>query len=226
MGGRRKALPAVGFFLLAWAVVLGAWGLEDWRGFLAHPARAGLLAVSLLTTGAALAWRLDFQPFRKGQRPVGAQKWALGAIMLVGLSLVGFLPYADRRGLLLFTFPAADALRYLGLGLYLAGNAIGLAAMRSLGRQYSGYITLQEDHRLVQHGLYGLIRHPIYLRALMVLLGLPLLFRSWLAIPALAFGAVFVAARIRQEEKLLAENFGTEFDAYRRRTWRLLPYLY
>ena len=48
----------------------------------------------------------------------------------------------------------------------------------------------------------------------------------WLALPALALGAVFAAARIRQEEKLLAEQFGVEFEAYRRRTWRLLPFVY
>jgi protein-S-isoprenylcysteine O-methyltransferase Ste14 len=39
-------------------------------------------------------------------------------------------------------------------------------------------------------------------------------------------GALFVAARIRAEEKLLAEEFGAEFESYRKRTWRLLPYVY
>ncbi|MEE8201002.1 MAG: isoprenylcysteine carboxylmethyltransferase family protein, partial [Candidatus Acidoferrales bacterium] len=85
---------------------------------------------------------------------------------------------------------------------------------------------LQEDHRLVQSGIYGVIRHPIYLRALLVFVGLPLLFRSWLLLPMLLLGSLFVALRIRQEEKLLAGHFGAEFEAYRRRTWRLLPYLY
>ena len=56
--------------------------------------------------------------------------------------------------------------------------------------------------------------------------GLPLIFRSQLVFPLLALIVVFVAARIRQEEKLLAEQFGAEFEAYRRRTWRLLPFVY
>ena len=71
-----------------------------------------------------------------------------------------------------------------------------------------------------------MIRHPIYLRALLMAVGLPLIFRSQLVFPFLAFIVVFVAVRIRQEEKLLGEQFGAEFDAYRRRTWRLLPFVY
>ncbi len=206
------------------SLLLAGWGVDDVGGFVAHPARAGLLAVGLLGTVTALVLRLDLQVFRKGKRPVGRQRWLLAGLMVIGLSLGWFLPYGDRRGLLIFA--GADALRYLGLALYAGGNLLALVALRALGKQYSGYVTLQEDHQLVQTGIYGVIRHPIYLRAILVMLGLPLVFRSWLALPALALGAVFAAARIRQEEKLLAEQFGAEFEAYRRRTWRLLPFVY
>lgn len=217
----------LGLFLqtvLAFTLIFLAWGRDDWRGFFAEPARAGLVAVAGLTLMAVLVLRLDVQPFRKGQRPVGRQRYLLPVIMLVGLSLIAFLPYADRRGLL--TFAEAGGLRWLGLALYVAGNALAFAAVRTLGKQYSGYVTLQEDHQLVQTGLYGVIRHPIYLRALLVMIGLPLVFRSWLFLVMLPLGAVFVAARIRAEEKLLGEQFGAEFEAYRKRTWRLLPYVY
>jgi protein-S-isoprenylcysteine O-methyltransferase Ste14 len=123
-------------------------------------------------------------------------------------------------------FAGSEAMRYAGLALYTVGNLLALVSLRALGKQYSGYVTLQENHQLVQTGIYGLIRHPIYLRALLVAVGLPLIFRSQLVFPFLVFIAVFVAVRIRQEEKLLAEQFGAEFEAYRRRTWRLLPYLF
>ena len=217
----------LGLFLqtvLAFTLIVLAWGLDDWRGFFAEPARASLVAVAGLTLAAVVALRLDVQPFRKGQRPVGRQRTLLPLIIVVGLSLIAFLPYADRRGLL--TFESAGWLRWLGLGLYVAGNALAFAAVGTLGKQYSGYVTLQEDHQLVQTGLYGVIRHPIYLRALLVVIGLPLIFRSWLFLVMLPLGAVFVAARIRAEEKLLGEQFGAEFEAYRKRTWRLLPHVY
>ncbi len=210
--------------LLALGVVFTAWGWDDWRGFLVHPARTGLVAMALITLAAVLAWRLDVQPFRKSKQGVGRQRWLLPTLMLMGLGLMAFLPYADRREVL--TFSGADRSRYFGLLLYIGGNILAFVALRALGKQYSGYVTLQEDHRLVQTGIYGAIRHPIYLRALMVFVGLPLIFRSWLFLPLFVVGVLFVGYRIRQEEKLLAEHFGAEFEAYRGRTWRLLPYLY
>lgn len=209
---------------LAMALLLVGWGLDDWRGFFAEAARTAFVAVALLGVATALVLRLDLKMFRKGRQDVGRQRWILPGLMLVALFLVWFLPYADRRGVLAFT--GAGGLRWLGVGLYAAGALIVLAALKTLGKQYSGYVTLQDDHQLVQRGIYGVIRHPIYLRALLVSVGLPLVFRSWLVVPLMALVSVFVAWRIRQEEKLLAEHFGAEFESYRRRTWRLIPYLY
>lgn len=222
-GGRGAArlLPQV---VAGIGLLLLGWGMDDLSGFFAHPARAGFIGVALLGLGVALVWRLDVQIYRRGQRPLGRQRWTLRLLTLIGLCLVWFLPYADRRALLIFA--DADALRYFGLLLYAGGSAVVLVALRALGKQYSGYVTLQEDHQLVQTGIYGVIRHPIYLRALMVSVGLPLIFRSWLALPLMLLAAIFVAVRIRGEERLLAEHFGAEFEAYRRRTWRLIPYLY
>ncbi|MFQ5723225.1 MAG: methyltransferase family protein [Terriglobia bacterium] len=210
--------------VLAFVLMFFGWGWDDLGGFFAHPARAGLLAIALVGLVCLFVWRLDIQVFRRGPRPVGRQRLGLVLLMATALFLVWFLPYGDRRGVLTFTGP--DLLRYVGLALYAGGTVLAFAALRALGKQYSGYVTLQEDHRLVQTGIYGVIRHPIYLRALLVFVGLPLVFRSWLLVPLFLLGSVFVALRIRQEEKLLAEHFGAEFEAYRRRTWRLLPYLY
>lgn len=210
--------------VFAFGVLFAAWGYDDLPGFFAHPARAGLIVVVVVTLTWIIAWRLDVQPFRKGTQPVGWQRLGLVLLLFTGLALVLFLPYADRRSLLTFVGP--DFLRYLGLGLYTGGNVISFYALRALGKQYSGYVTLQENHQLVVTGIYGVIRHPIYLRALMVFVGLPLLFRSWLVLPVLALGAWFVAYRIGREEGLLLETFGEDYAIYCKRTRRLIPYFY
>lgn len=218
---------AVGL-LLQTALVVGllflGWGFDDLAGYFAHPARTGLLVVFLLSLVWIFAAGLDLQVFRKSKRSVGRQPLGLMMAMLIALLLVWFLPYADRRGLL--TLAEADSFRYVGLALYAGGNAVALVAVRTLGKQYSGYVTLQEEHRLVDTGIYGLIRHPIYLRALMASVGLPLLFRNWLVLPLFPLVAALVSRRIRQEEALLAGHFRGAYEAYRRRTWRLIPYLY
>ena len=220
----KTALGLLAQVVLGVGLMLAGWGWEDWRGFFAHPARAALVGVTLLGVVPVLTGWVDVQVFRKGKRPVGRQRWLLTGVMVVMMGLVWFLPFGDRRRVLVFA--GSEAMRYGGLALYTAGNALALVALRALGKQYSGYVTLQDDHQLVQTGIYAVIRHPIYLRALLMGLGLPLIFRSQLVFPFLVFLAVFVAVRIRQEEKLLAEQFGAEFEAYRRRTWRLLPYLF
>lgn len=210
--------------VLAFGILFAGWGFDDLRGFFASPARAGFAAVAVLTLILVIGLRLDVQVFRRGSRPIGRQRLGLALLMGIGVVFVWFLPYGDRRGLL--TFAGGEWLRLVGLGLYASGNLVAFLAVHQLGKQYSGYVTLQENHQLVQTGIYGVIRHPIYLRVMMVCAGLPLLFQSWLLLPALLVAGLFVRWRIAQEEKLLAEHFGPEFEAYRQRTSRFLPYIY
>ncbi|HXE75062.1 MAG TPA: isoprenylcysteine carboxylmethyltransferase family protein [Candidatus Xenobia bacterium] len=210
--------------VFVFAVAFTGWGWDDLPGFFAHPARAGLVGVALLSLLLVVALRIPLAMLRKGSRPVGRQRWALASLFLLVLTLMFLLAYGDRRDWL--TFDAPDGLRYLAVAVYFAGNVIAFTAVKTLGRQYSGYVTLQENHQLIQSGIYGLIRHPIYLRMLLVGVSVPVIFRSWLWVPFFLSVLGFVACRIRSEEKLLAQQFGGEFETYRRRTWRLIPYLY
>jgi protein-S-isoprenylcysteine O-methyltransferase Ste14 len=76
---------------------------------------------------------------------------------------------------------------------------------------------------LVTGGVYGVIRHPSYLGLLVNALGWALAFRSGVGVLLTAALIPPLAARIRAEERLLASQFGAEYEAYRRRTWRLIP---
>jgi protein-S-isoprenylcysteine O-methyltransferase Ste14 len=220
----NRWVGVVGPLIAFLGLMLVGWGLDDVPGFFAHPARAGAVGLGMLGGAMALVLGLDLQLFRRGRRPVGRQRWFLAGAATVFLSLVWFLPYADRRGVL--TFSGADGLRYLGLALCAVADAVGLPAFRTLAKQYSAYVTLQEDHELVTTGIYGVIRHPIYLRGLLLAVGLPLVFRSWLVVLLVPLVLRAVGVRIRQEEELLAGQFGEAYEAYCRRTWRLLPYVY
>ena len=215
------------FFLmpaLAVGLLLVGWGVDDVGGFCTHPARAGLMVSILLSLVLFLVLRLDAKPLRRGTRPVGRQRWVLALFAGISLVLWWFLPYGDRRGI--WVLPDAELMRYTGLILVVIGSSIRFSGLRSLGRQFSGFVTLQENHRLVQTGIYRLIRHPMYLGAILAWPGLVMVFRSWLTIPIFLLATVFIFMRMRQEEKLLGKHFGEDFATYRRRTWRLLPYLY
>ncbi len=220
--------PAVLRFLLQslfpLVLALLGWGLDDLGGFLANPARLTFLALVLIGGAISVLVGGAAQPFRKGEQSVGRQGWLVALITLVQLVLILFLAFGDRRGLLVL--PRLESIRYIGLALAILGGIVRGVAVHTLGKQFSAYVTLQKDHELVQAGIYGVVRHPIYLGFLLTLPGTALVFRSWLVIPAFLLTCFFAAFRIPQEEKLLQENFGEQFEAYRRRTWRLIPRVY
>ncbi len=211
-------------FYLAMTIVpmLLGWGVRDPGGFFREPARAGYVSLAVLASLAMFIPRLNIRPFSKGSQVVG--RGLLFAYMVSGYVLLVFLPFADRRGLV--TFADREALRWAGLALCVVGATIRMAGLWSLGRQFSGHVTLQEDHQLVQTGIYRHVRHPMYLGFAIATAGLVLVFRSWLVFPVLVWNLTFVLLRIGQEERLLGEHFGGEFESYCHRTWRLLPYVY
>jgi protein-S-isoprenylcysteine O-methyltransferase Ste14 len=78
----------------------------------------------------------------------------------------------------------------------------------------------------VTTGLYSTIRHPSYLGLLVMALGWSLGFRSLAGVLLTLLMLFPLIARIRSEEALLEEHFGSEYAAYRARTYRLIPGIY
>jgi protein-S-isoprenylcysteine O-methyltransferase Ste14 len=216
--GVGSSLQAAAGLLLMFA----GWDFRDLPGFFGSPARAGLVALVVLGAALAVALRVETQPIRKGLLPTRSQSLQLSILLALSLFLLGFLPFADRHNLLTFR---SSLVRYSGLALCGIGGLVRLFAMRRLGRHFSAYVTLQSEHRLVQGGIYRSIRHPLYLSLLLAPAGIAMVFASWLAVPIFLLSAIFVADRIRKEERLLAKGFGAEFLAYRRRSRMLVPYI-
>jgi protein-S-isoprenylcysteine O-methyltransferase Ste14 len=116
--------------------------------------------------------------------------------------------------------------RYLGLALFVVGSVLRVAAVFVLGRRFSGLVAIQEGHELVTGGLYRVIRHPSYLGLLLGLFGWALVFRSAIGVLVSLLFLPPLVARMNSEEALLESEFGERYSDYRRRTWRLLPFLY
>ena len=67
---------------------------------------------------------------------------------------------------------------YIGLGIFLIGSAILLISRIQLGRFATGDLVIEEDHELITAGIYGRVRHPIYLGGLIGGIGFGLMFRG------------------------------------------------
>ena len=158
-----------------------------------------------------------------GEREDRSNRWIFMPLLVIGL-LSAFLPaYAERHGWWVLD---GETVRWLGVFFYLAGGALRIWPIFVLGRRFSGLVAIQPGHELVTDGIYRVIRHPSYLGMIILMLGWALAFRSGLGVILAALIVPPVLARIRSEETLLRFQFGDEYDAYRRRTWRLIPGIY
>ena len=133
-------------------------------------------------------------------------------------------PFFDARNL--WVLPGGDATRYSGLALFVAGFALSTWAQVHLGRFCSGYVTLQEGHRLITDGPFTHVRHPRYTGLMLLFLGLALIFRSTTGAAAAVVGVLLFLTRIPREEAMMAREFGEAWTAYMRRTKRLLPRIF
>jgi protein-S-isoprenylcysteine O-methyltransferase Ste14 len=158
-----------------------------------------------------------------GQREDRSNRWIFAPILLLTIVLAWLPPYLDGRDLWTLQQPIIP---YVGLALFILGGVLRLAPVFALGRRFSGLVAIQQGHRLKTDGLYRYIRHPSYVGLLVNCTGLVLIFRCWLGLFLVVGFLAILLARIKAEEALLASTFGEEYDAYRRRTWRLVPWLY
>jgi len=210
------------FGIVSTALFLGlavlGWG--SFAAFFAHPAR---IAVAVITCGLVVAAFFTQGNLSAGEREDRANRWVLAAFLPIGL-LAAYLPaWSDRTG---FWTIDGDLVRWLGVALCAAGGVLRLWPVFVLGRRFSGLVAIQPGHRLVTDGIYGVIRHPSYLGLIVNLLGWALAFRSVIGLLLVALTVLILLGRIHSEEALLRSQFGAEYDAYRARTWRLIPGLY
>ena len=116
----------------------------------------------------------------------------------------------------------------LGAVLSAIGSVwIIMAAIKTLGKEWSITARLVEGHKLATSGPYAFVRHPIYTGMLGMLLATGLAVSHWQALIA-ALGLLIVGTmiRIRSEERLLRVAFGSEFEDYSRRVPGLIPGLF
>jgi protein-S-isoprenylcysteine O-methyltransferase Ste14 len=114
-----------------------------------------------------------------------------------------------------------------GLALIPIGIAIRWIAIATLKKYFTVNVAIAKDHRVIDHGIYGIVRHPSYSGTLISMLGLGLAFVNWLSFAIVLIAAVIALGyRITVEEKALLDALGDDYRAYARRTKRLIPGLF
>jgi protein-S-isoprenylcysteine O-methyltransferase Ste14 len=221
---RTMAKLLIGFLVFIGLPLLG-WGILDAAEFFINPVRLGYVALTVLVqTGVVLLIPSAGRGSGGGKVLIRRQRLALVFIQVLSLALVIGAPYCDRRSIV--SLGSSDAIRYIGLSLYLIGMILMHWAEYVLGRQFSIDITIQEGHRLITNGPCRYLRHPRYLGILIFSVGASLVFRSLLGFLPVTLLVGVLAWRIHDEEALLRKQLGDEWEAYSKRSWRLIPFVY
>lgn len=119
--------------------------------------------------------------------------------------------------------PFPDWLRWVGVALGILSLGFYAWSRRTLGKEWSSCLQMREAHHLVTTGPYAWIRHPIYLALMGFMTSIALITANWFLIAFLVVSIVDLALRIPNEEQMMIEVFGDEYQAYMQRTGRYLP---
>src|SRR6202163_1610444 len=183
-----------------------------------------------------VCWWLFALTFWLRKRPPRAQETKRDRTALIGLFLqavayfsVGFYPLQQKQ----FS-PVTSGSRVLEWGVAVLTAAIALAsvwlvnaAARRLGKQWALAARLVEGHTLIQDGPYRFVRNPIYTGMFGMLLATGMVAAQWLPLlVAIVLFAVGTYIRIRSEERLLRQAFGSDFEQYARNVPALIPGIY
>ena len=121
--------------------------------------------------------------------------------------------------------PVPTAVTIAGDVLVAAGLAI--AQLVVIQNSYAAAtITVESGQTLTSTGLYGLVRHPMYVGTLLMMAGIPLALDSYLCLIVLVPGIAILALRILDEEKLLSQELAGYREYMQRVHYRLVPYVW
>ena len=157
-------------------------------------------------------------------RESGAQRLRYSILLLLAFLLLTKrhrLPYPFNVGII----PPTETLEWMTGILCMAGLAFCVWARATLGRNWSGTITLKEGHELIERGPYRLVRHPIYTGLLAMFLATAIAFGhlGGLVAVMLAFASFWI--KLSEEEKLMRQQFQEQYRSYEQRVKRIIPFV-
>lgn len=220
----KKALAGMFRSLLVIAAIffIPAWSLRFWEGwiYLAIMGAASVTIVLYLATydDALIGRRLKAGPVAEKEK---SQKIIQTLTAVIGVILF-LVPGFDFRWQWSNVPTALIVLGDVGI---VAGYIVIFLVFRE-NTYASSIVEVAESQKVISTGPYALVRHPMYVGAILIFFATPLALGSWWAfIPAIVLSAM-IAVRLIDEERFLVANL-PDYDDYRRQVrYRLIPGLW
>ena len=162
-----------------------------------------------------LAKRLDAKEKQAAQK--GVQSLS-GLVFIAGFVLAGLDFRFSWSNVPMPAVIAASVIFLIGYGLY--------AEVMRENAYLSRTVKVEEGQTVISTGLYGIVRHPMYLASVLMFLSIPLVMGSWYALIPFAFYPALMVVRILDEEKLLTAELAG-YEEYKRKVkYRMIPFIW
>lgn len=199
--------------------MVAGWGSIDFFRYIPHCIIAGSALIAPFVVPQAKSSALKYG---KERGESSLQFIFLALLSTVGLGFL--LPYFAGHNL--GRIPISNSWHYLGVAIFLSGYWIRTLAARKLNKQFSYLVTIQEHHQLITSGIYSLIRHPVYLGTILAVIGMFLVFPTLFGLAFVFVYSAILIHRMNLEEKLLFKYFGSVYQEYTSKSFRLIPHIY
>lgn len=221
----KKVISFIAGLFIFCFLPAASWGVNDLHGFfLSAPRMIYVIMMAILSLLVVIFVPEEGRSRGKGIKPAKKHNLSLFFLQIVAPLIVASAPWFDRHGFVVM--PDNLVIRLCGVIAVCTGFLLMNWSVVALGPQFSTDVTIQENHRLVTGGPYRMVRHPRYLGILIFFSGISMVFRSWISMILVVALVILHVWRIHDEEKLMYEKFGNEWEEYRKKTKSLIPFLY
>ena len=209
----------LGVVLIGLLIFLPAWTLNYFNGWLFM----GVLFIPMFIVGIImmiknpklLASRLDAKEKQKEQ---GMVIKLSGLMFVVGFVLAGL----DFRFMWLILPPIVS---YISVGIFLLAYLMWGIVLKQ-NTYLSRTIKVEENQQVIDKGLYGVVRHPMYTATIFLFLSMPLILGSLISFFVFLLYPVLIIVRIINEEKYLEENL-VGYKQYKKKVkYRIIPFIW
>ena len=208
-----------GLILMALVLFLPAGTLRWPRAWLLM----GILFVPMFVAGLVMLRRSPdlLQKRLNAREAQGAQRLVIlcSALMFLSAFVVAGLNF--RFG----WFVLPEAVSWIAAGVFLLGYALYAEVLRE-NAWLSRTVEVQENQRVVDTGLYGVVRHPMYMSTVLLFLAMPLVLGSPVSFVIMLAYLPIIAGRMRNEERVLEQGLEGYADYMQRVKYRIIPFVW
>ena len=209
----------LGVILLGALVFLPAWSLHYWQGWLLM----GILFVPMFVAGLVMLKKNpDLLRKRLNAKEQEAEQKAV--VKLSGLLfIIAFVIAGLNWRFGWWVLP--DWVVWVAAGLFLASYILYAEVLRE-NTYLSRTIEVQENQKVIDTGLYGIVRHPMYMATTVLFLAMPLVLASPISFFIMLCYIPVIARRIKNEEKVLEDGLEGYAEYKKKVKYRILPFIW